>query len=71
MEDQGPQIVAVALSFLVIAWVVVLLRCYVRIRVLKNCFGIDDALSVACLVCIQLEIIIPPSFTVLYKGILY
>ena len=55
MEDRGPEIVAVVIAFLVLTWVAVALRCYVRIR-LKPPFRASDFLSVASLVCIPISI---------------
>jgi hypothetical protein len=48
-EDRGPQLAAVAILFLTLAWIFVSLRCYVRIVMIKS-FGIDDWLAVASLV---------------------
>ncbi|KAL5349218.1 hypothetical protein ACLOAV_005506 [Pseudogymnoascus australis] len=49
MDDgRSQQILAVSISFLVPSWVLVLLRCYVRIWV-KRFFGADDYLAVASL----------------------
>ena len=50
MENRGPEVVAVVIAFLVLTWVTVALRCYVRI-ILKPPFRISDVLSVASLVC--------------------
>ncbi|KAE8854013.1 hypothetical protein HRS9122_01005 [Pyrenophora teres f. teres] len=41
MEDRSGQVLGIALTFLVLAWVTVGLRCYVRIFMVKG-FGIDD-----------------------------
>jgi hypothetical protein len=48
-EDRGPQVAAVAISFLVLSWVAVSLRVFVRSFMVKN-FGMDDWLAVATLV---------------------
>ena len=48
-EDRGPQLAAVAILFLTLAWIFVSLRCYVRTVMIKS-FGIDDWLAVASLV---------------------
>ncbi|KAL6703831.1 hypothetical protein ACN47E_009050 [Coniothyrium glycines] len=41
MEDRSGQVLAIAITFLVLTWITVLLRCYVRIVMVKG-FGIDD-----------------------------
>ncbi|KAI2474766.1 Integral membrane protein [Pyrenophora tritici-repentis] len=41
MEDRSGQVLGIALTFLVLAWVTVGLRCYVRTFMVKG-FGIDD-----------------------------
>ena len=46
--DRGPEIAAVGITFLILCWVSVSLRCYVRIF-LTGSFGADDWLSVAAL----------------------
>jgi len=48
-EDRGPQVAAVAILFLILSWIAVSLRCYVRICMIKN-FGADDWLAVGALV---------------------
>jgi hypothetical protein len=48
-EDRGPQLAAVAILFLTLAWIFVSLRCYVRTVMMKS-FGMDDWLAVASLV---------------------
>lgn len=48
-EDRGPQVAAVAILFLILSWIFVSLRCYVRAIMMKN-FGTDDWLAVATLV---------------------
>jgi hypothetical protein len=48
MEDKGPAIIAVAAVFLGLSFIVVTLRCIVRVGI--RGFGIDDALAVASLV---------------------
>jgi hypothetical protein len=49
IDDRGPLIAAVGILFLVLTWVAVTLRCYVRIFMIKS-FGLDDWLSAAALV---------------------
>jgi len=49
IDNRGPLIAAVGILFLVLTWVAVSLRCYVRIFMIKS-FGLDDWLSVAALV---------------------
>lgn len=48
-ENRGPEVEAVAILFLILAWVFVALRCYVRIFMIKS-FGTDDWLAVFALV---------------------
>jgi hypothetical protein len=48
-EDRGPEVEATAILFLVLAWVLVSLRCYVRGFLLRS-FGLDDTLCVVALV---------------------
>lgn len=50
MDRKPLELIAIAISFLIPSWVMVVLRCYVRIWV-KQFFGADDYLSVASLVC--------------------
>jgi len=45
----GPQLDAVVLLFLILSWITVLLRCYVRIRIIKS-FSVDDYLILITLV---------------------
>ncbi|KAL7802365.1 hypothetical protein V8C44DRAFT_353411 [Trichoderma aethiopicum] len=49
VENRGPQLLAVILTLLVFAFTATLLRCYVRIKLVKA-FGLDDYLMVAALV---------------------
>ena len=48
-EDRGPQVAGVAIGFLTVAWIFVLLRCYVR-GFMTKAFGADDWLAVLSLV---------------------
>lgn len=48
-EDRGPQVAGVAILFLILSWIFVSLRCYVRAVMIKN-FGTDDWFAVASLV---------------------
>lgn len=48
MEDRGPELLAVVLLFLILSWLTVLTRCWVRIRMVKA-FAIDDWLLVTTL----------------------
>ncbi|TVY81540.1 hypothetical protein LSUE1_G001882 [Lachnellula suecica] len=48
-ENRGPQVEAVAILFLILSWVFVGLRCYVRGKMTKN-FGMDDWLAVCALI---------------------
>jgi hypothetical protein len=45
-ESRGSEVEAVAIGFLVLTWVFVLLRCYVRVFMTKG-FGPDDWLAFA------------------------
>lgn len=49
MKDRGPELLAVVILFLVLAWVTVLARCWVRIKMIKA-FAIDDWLLVTTLI---------------------
>jgi hypothetical protein len=49
IDDRAPLIAAVGILFLVLTWVAVSLRCYIKIFLTKP-FGLDDWLSVAALV---------------------
>jgi hypothetical protein len=51
--DNSPQILAITGTFFAAAAIVVLLRCYVRIRVLRV-FGIDDWVMLGAMVCFSL-----------------
>lgn len=46
--DRGPQLEAAIILFLCLSWVTVILRCYVRIRIIR-CFAIDDYLTLITL----------------------
>ncbi|KAL5381739.1 hypothetical protein DPSP01_006926 [Paraphaeosphaeria sporulosa] len=48
MQERGGQVAAVAILFLILTWVTVGLRCYVRISIVKA-FGLDDKLMVLTL----------------------
>lgn len=52
-HDNGPAVNGVTWSFLIVAVVSVLLRCYVRILMIKS-FGYDDILIVITLVIVLL-----------------
>jgi hypothetical protein len=54
MTDRGPQAAAVAILFLVLTWLSVALRVYVR-GIMTNAFGVDDSLAVLALVCRSIE----------------
>jgi hypothetical protein len=49
VEDRGPQVAAVGILFLTLAWIFTTLRCFVRISVIRL-FRMDDWLAVATLV---------------------
>ncbi|KAF2994003.1 hypothetical protein E8E13_002492 [Curvularia kusanoi] len=48
MQDRGNQIFGVALTFLILCWITVGLRCYVRTVLVKG-FGLDDKMMVVTL----------------------
>ncbi|KAF3046196.1 hypothetical protein E8E11_008106 [Didymella keratinophila] len=48
MQDRGGQIAAVAITFLILSWLTVGLRCYVRTFLVKG-FGLDDKMMVVTL----------------------
>jgi hypothetical protein len=49
IENRGPQVEAVAITFLALSWVATILRCYVRFF-MKKLFMIDDWFAVISLV---------------------
>lgn len=51
VDDRGPQLAGVTLSFLGVSAVAVALRCYVRACMLKV-FKLEDWLAIATLVCV-------------------
>jgi hypothetical protein len=54
MEDRSQQVLAVALVFLLLAWITVGLRVYVRAFMLRT-FALDDWLIVLALVCVVMN----------------
>jgi apolipoprotein N-acyltransferase len=48
MADRGPQARSVAITFIVLTWLAVTARCWVRIKMIKA-FALDDWLAVATL----------------------
>lgn len=46
--DRGPQVRDVAIAFLIVPWIVVTARCWVRIKMIRA-FALDDWLAVATL----------------------
>lgn len=53
IEDRGPQLVAVCAIFTITTVIAVGLRCYVRLRLVRN-FGLDDWAMIAALVSVYL-----------------
>jgi hypothetical protein len=51
-ENRGPQLAAVMAVLLGLAWISMILRGYVRLRMLRS-FGLDDWLAVAALVSLE------------------
>lgn len=49
MQDRGAEVAAVAITFLILSWITVGLRCYVRTVIVKG-FGLDDKVMVLTLV---------------------
>jgi len=49
-ENRGPEVEVVAILFLILTWISVSLRCYVRALMMKS-FGMDDWLAIVALVC--------------------
>jgi hypothetical protein len=49
MDDRRNEVLAVAILFLILAWITVSLRAYVRVVMMKT-WGIDDAYMAATLV---------------------
>jgi hypothetical protein len=54
--NNAPQIVSITAVFFAMAAIVVLLRCYVRIAMLKT-FGADDYVMVLAMVTLQLRFV--------------
>lgn len=50
MTDRSVEVKAVAATFVSIACVTVILRCYVRLRIVRS-FGWDDGVMVIAMVC--------------------
>lgn len=48
MDDRGPQVRDVTIAFLVLPWIAVSARCWVRLKILKA-FAVDDFLAIATL----------------------
>jgi hypothetical protein len=48
MEDRGPEFLIIVIVFLVLSWLTVLARCYVRIFMIKA-FAVDDWLILVTL----------------------
>jgi hypothetical protein len=48
IENRGPQVHAVLIPFIILSWIVVGLRCYVKLFMTKS-FKIDDWLALAAL----------------------
>ncbi|KAH6983785.1 hypothetical protein EDB80DRAFT_824056, partial [Ilyonectria destructans] len=53
MENKGPQVLNVAVTFLFLTWITVGRRVYCRTAVIRS-FGFDDKLMVFLLVCTKL-----------------
>lgn len=51
VENRGPELQAVCAAFVSAAFVSTVLRCYVRLRLVKA-FGLDDYFMVVATVCI-------------------
>lgn len=49
IENRGPELTAVCATFTTMAVIAVALRCYVRLRIIRN-FGLDDWAMVGALV---------------------
>jgi hypothetical protein len=49
IQDRGPQVEAVAITFLILSWIAVCLRCYVKLYMIKM-FKLNDWLAVLSLV---------------------
>ena len=50
IQDYGPQVKAVGILFLSLAWISVIMRCFVRIFMTRY-FELSDWLAVVTLVC--------------------
>jgi hypothetical protein len=48
-EDRGPQVMAVAILFLILTWALTMLRCYVRVS-MTRLFRSDDWFALVTLV---------------------
>jgi hypothetical protein len=51
IENRGPQVEAVAITFLILSWIAVCLRCYVKLFMTKL-FRVEDWLAVISVVCL-------------------
>lgn len=52
IENRGPELTAVCATFVTTTVIAVALRCYVRLRIVRN-FGIDDWVMVGALVSVS------------------
>jgi len=53
MDDRGAQVRAVTIVFLVLPWIAVTARCWVRLKMLKA-FALDDFLAITTLLFLTL-----------------
>jgi hypothetical protein len=66
-ENRGPEVQGVAILFLVLSWVFVSLRCYVRGFLLRS-FGVDDTLCVVALVSGSINTFLDDAVLSSYEG---
>jgi hypothetical protein len=67
-ENRGPEVEAVAILFLTLAWISVSLRYYVRAVMMKS-FGMDDWLAIVALVSVSPENSFPHLLEMTTKSI--
>jgi hypothetical protein len=70
IENRGPQVEAVAITFLALSWAAISLRCYVRFF-MKRLFRIDDWFAVVALVILIYYLLLAFGVTNCLKDVLH
>ena len=65
MEDRSTQVLAIGTTFFILAWIVVLLRVYVRAYMIKS-WGVDDWAMMLALLCFTVYLV--AQLTGVYYG---